>query len=236
MHLACDPRALGGRGEPALLVALEFQPRGPLVQGGEQRPALADRDAEHSRGGRQAREADPDLQRLRRRPAQRGHDRASLHRAGGEEYFRGSPSSATQYREIRTAASASCGAASSHWASATSAIVPKQSIGLSRRSSNGAHRATQKPTAIVSRRCWLARPTMLSAAVARQIARSLANGYRALNLLSRSARWVSQVEAGSGAGHGHACVHIGGFAGRGSPTRAPVAPILSPLIELGVDE
>ena len=49
VHLARDARTLGGGAEAALLVALDFQPRGLLVQRDEQRPALADRDAEHRR-------------------------------------------------------------------------------------------------------------------------------------------------------------------------------------------
>jgi hypothetical protein len=84
VHLACDARALRGRAESTLLVALEFQPRGLLLQGGQQSSALTDRDAEHARSGGQPGEPNPYLQRLRRRPAHRRDDGPELHRAGGE--------------------------------------------------------------------------------------------------------------------------------------------------------
>ena len=98
------------------------------------------------------------------------------------------PSRVTQYRAIKTVTSASCGAASSHCARAMIAITPKHSIGLTRRSSSGAHRATQKTTASAFRRCWVRNPPTLTVATVKQIASSIASGWPALSWATRRTR------------------------------------------------
>ena len=177
MHLARDPRSLGGGAEPTLLVALEFEPRGLLLQRGEQRSALADRDAEHAGRGRQPGEADPDLQRLGRRPAHRRHDGAQLDRAGGERALdqapvQGHPVQGDQHRGVGQLR----GGEQPLRERDERDHAKAQNRAQATQQQRGAQSAAQKTTASVSSRCWVARPTMLNAAVARQIARSIANG------------------------------------------------------------
>ena len=58
VHLARDARALGRRGDQALLVALELESRGAILERGEQRPAVADARSEHAGRDRERRQPD----------------------------------------------------------------------------------------------------------------------------------------------------------------------------------
>ena len=85
VHLARDPRALGGGGEPALLVALGLQSRGALAQRRQQRLAVADVDAQHARRrwpGRTARRTRPAGGRAGAQRSDRQHDPDLEHRGG----------------------------------------------------------------------------------------------------------------------------------------------------------
>jgi hypothetical protein len=87
VHLSRDPIALRGRGETSLLIALEFEAGRAFVQRDQQRASLSDGDAEDSRGHHEARQADPDLHRIRRRPLDRRDHRAGLHHGRREREF-----------------------------------------------------------------------------------------------------------------------------------------------------
>ncbi len=91
--------------EPALLVALEFQPRRLLLQRDQQRPVLANRDAERAGSRRQPGEPHPYLQRLRRRPAHGRHDGSRLDHSGGkcggnQAAVQGDPIQGDQHRGV----------------------------------------------------------------------------------------------------------------------------------------
>ena len=85
VHLPRDPGTLGGGAEPALLVALELQPSGALLQRRQQRPALPDRDAEHCAGDAERGQPDPVLGDIARRPPRGGHHRAGLGHDPGDD-------------------------------------------------------------------------------------------------------------------------------------------------------
>jgi hypothetical protein len=87
VHLPGDPRALGGGGDPGLLVTLALQLPGPLGEGAEGIPPVPHADAQQEAGHDRPGEQDegPDPGQASQGPADGGQQRAGLHRAGGQD-------------------------------------------------------------------------------------------------------------------------------------------------------
>ena len=132
------------------------------------------------------------------------------------------PSSATQYRAISTAASASCGAASSHCANATSAISAKaqkraHATQQQRRAQGAAEDHGERVEAMLGRQAHDAQGRRGQAD--REIDRERVAGAQPAQPLQRA----GSARSRQALARSHACVHIGGSprSERGRGSRSP---------------